>query len=83
MPRQTHDGTTYERNTPPIPWGEPKYKLNDCRCGASQKAHDVYTLYVGSGSNGAWFVRCKKCGMVIENDIEEVAVNIWNRGDNK
>ena len=81
MPRQTPDGILYERNTAPIPWGVPKYKLNDCKCGAKQDNHDVYTLYVGAGSNGAWYVRCKKCGAVIGNTSEEVAVDMWNRGE--
>ena len=81
MPRQTLDGTTYARNTPPIPWGEPKYELKDCMCGAMQKDHDIYTLYVGAGSHGAWYARCKKCGRTIENAEEETAVKMWNRGD--
>ena len=81
MPRQDFNGVIYERNTPVIKWGEPKYKLNDCKCGASQKNHDVYTLYVGSGNMGAWYVRCKKCEAMTSNESEEVAVKEWNRGD--
>jgi hypothetical protein len=81
MPRQTYDGTTYERNTPPIEWGTPKFKLNDCKCGGSQRNKEIYTLYVGAGSFGSWYVRCKKCGTVIADANEEVVVQKWN-GDN-
>lgn len=81
MPRQTADGTTYSRNTPPIHWGEPKYQLADCRCGGSQKQKEVYTLYAGAGNFGAWFVTCKKCGRKVSDPIELNAVNRWNRGE--
>lgn len=65
----------------PVYWtGKPRYKLKDCRCGATQNGHDVYTMFVGS-NKGFWCVRCRSCGAIICGETQKEAVKNWNGGE--
>ena len=51
---------------------KPLYPLKDCRCGATQKDHDVYTIYVGV-DRGFWVVKCGRCGYMVCGDTQKEA----------